>query len=37
MDVFQSGDLVLVVEEEGHLKELHKKDKNTSGGTKPGK
>lgn len=30
IDVFRSGDLVLVVEEEGRLKEIHKHDKSKS-------
>ena len=41
MDIFQSGDYVLVVEEAGHLKELHKQDKHDKGtgtsNSKPGK
>jgi len=32
IDVFRSGDYVLVVEEEGRLKELHKADDNNSKG-----
>lgn len=33
LDVFRSGDYVLVVEEEGRLKELHKQDKATTAGS----
>jgi hypothetical protein len=42
MDVFQSGDYVLVVEHEGKIKELHKKDHSAANtnkkdtGKKPG-